>query len=87
MTRAALPVDRVDRIVPRVQDRSEQRRREERPRGQQDEQEPRRPAADERERKPAPDDDDDHTIDLLVQGLWLPTRQILPGRSGAQLVH
>lgn len=79
----ALPVERVDRIVPPVQDRSEQRRREERPRGSKDERDKARPEAPQ-DRKPA-DDDDDHTIDVLVQGRWLPTGQILPGCGGTAL--
>jgi hypothetical protein len=81
MSAQLAPVDRVDRIVPRVQDRSEQRRREAPPHA---------PKSERDESKPAPpperkrdDDDDDHTIDLLVRGRWLPTGQILPGCDGA----
>jgi hypothetical protein len=80
------PVDRVDRIVPRVQDRSEPRKRDGHPvkdSGERDKDK----KAPSPTRKPHADEDDDHTIDLLVQGRCLPTRQMLPGRSGAALIN
>jgi hypothetical protein len=75
----AFGVDRVDRIEPRVQERSN-RKREPRPLPApgKDEREPDEPA-------PAPradDDDEQPTIDLLVRGRELPTGQILPGPRG-----
>lgn len=79
----AFAVDRVDRIDPRVQERSS-RKRDPRPlpAPEKGEREPDEPA-------PAPRDDDDddepHLIDLLVRSRGLPTRQILPGRDGAPL--
>jgi hypothetical protein len=75
----AFGVDRVDRIEPRVQERSS-RKREPRPQPAPDkgEREPDEPA-------PAPraedDDGEQPRIDLLVRGRELPTRQILPGRG------
>ena len=76
----AFAVDRVDRIEPRVQERSN-RKRDPRPlpAPEKSERDPDEPA-------PAPcDDDEPHLIDVLVRSRGLPTRQILPGRDGAPL--
>ncbi len=49
---------------------------------------PSAPPAGSRDRPASPEtEDDDRTIDLLVLGLVLPTRQQLPGRSRPSLLH
>lgn len=39
------------------------------------------------DRHPPTSEDDEHTIDLIVAGRLLPTRQILPGHSSALGAH
>ena len=74
-----LAIDRVDRIEPRVQERPERRKRDGKPFPEigEDEAKKRAPAP----RADADEGEDEHLVDLLVRGHWLPTGQLLPGRD------
>ncbi len=83
-------VSRIDRVIPPVGDRRDRKSRQ-KPFPEIPEKNPEPvaespPPVDDR-RPRETDDDDDHSIDLLVLPLSLPTRQTLPSLDASILLH
>jgi hypothetical protein len=86
--RALEPVDRIiPRIVPRIEERKDRARRDHKPETSHDD-------SDGRTDEPKPttlpsksDDGQEHRIDVVVRGRFLPTRQILPVSGDAVRLH
>jgi hypothetical protein len=83
-------VDRIGRVINPVGDRRDPKHRQKKfpeiPGDEDETPRPETPAPVDEDRRPA-EDDDDHTVDLLVLGLLLPTRQSLPSFDRPSRLH